>query len=261
MTVAAAVDAALSGEAQVYGLLQAFDEDIRQASCAGEEAERRAQQRRDEAVWEAEQRAEETAQAAVQAAIEACVDVVLRAVAVDAMATWRNRPDGQRSADSRKRRRKASKAKARKQRAAGEQHSAEPEADGDGETEEANSALKAALKRERALQSALTDVQKLLRLARRQKRRETKTARQRGQQEARRDSKAKKAATRKRGQKLERALAHAARRERARTDKGQPRPAGEALHTGERVQARKQQQSELRRRLDAHKQGRQQAAR
>ena len=111
--------------------------------------------------------------------------------------------------------------------------------------------------RERALERALALSEKLLRLARRSKRRDEKTARQRGQQLERRDSKAAKAQKRKRGAKLERALAGAARRERGRINKG-TRPVGEALHTGERTHKRKLTEAEARqaqrRRLNSYKQ-------
>ena len=69
----------------------------------------------------------------------------------------------------------------------------------------------------------------------------------RGKQEARRDSKAMKAASRKRGHKLEKAIKHAAIRERKREKRGKGLPSGEHLHTGERLHARKLAKAAVRR--------------
>lgn len=110
--------------------------------------------------------------------------------------------------------------------------------------------------RERALEQALRQSEKLLRLARRSKRRDGKTAWQRGRQLERRTSKQAKTQKRKRGAKLERSLAGAARRERDRERRGK-QPVGEALHTGERTHKRKLSEAQLRaqtrQRLDSYK--------
>jgi hypothetical protein len=116
--------------------------------------------------------------------------------------------------------------------------------------------------RERELEAALKQTEKLLRLARRSKRRDETTAWQRGRQHERRDSKQAKAQKQKRGARLERALAGAARRERARATKGKAQLTGgstsEPLHTGERK--RKQSEAQLRERalrarLNSYKSG------
>ena len=111
----------------------------------------------------------------------------------------------------------------------------------------------------RALERALKQSEQLLRLARRSKRRDEKTAWQRGRQLERRTSKQSKAQKRKRGARLERALAGAARRERERARKG-TQAVGEPLHTGERAHKRKLSEAQLReqqlrKRLNSYKSG------
>ena len=88
-----------------------------------------------------------------------------------------------------------------------------------------------------AARMALEGRESLLALTRKQLRRETKTAKARWQQLARRDSKAGKKLSRKLFAKKERDAAGAARRERERSRK-RKRPEGEALHSGERKHQR-----------------------
>ena len=127
------------------------------------------------------------------------------------------------------------KSKARKQTKAAAAPDAAPDAvPGTGSLA---AELAAEKRRTAQLEQAVQREHKLLQLSRRSKRRDAKTARQRGQQEARRDAKQSKAQKRKRGAKLARAVAGAARRERERERKGK-RPAGDALHSGERKHQR-----------------------
>ena len=162
-------------------------------------------------------------------AVDACAAVV-------AQYPRRDRPNGQRSAAAKQRRRKQSKQRAGARGGEGSTSGSNGNANGGGGEVEAEGVpqLKQWLL---AARLALKDRESLLALTRKQLRRETKTAKARWQQLARRDSKACKQLSRKLFAKKERDAAGAARRERERSRK-RKRPEGEALHSGERKHQR-----------------------
>ena len=161
--------------------------------------------------------------------------------------TGRDRPNHQRSAAAKQRRRKAAKAKhARTPGIGGEVAADVSEARNEGGGGGAGSddgvagdgSSREQLLRELLMaRRTLKDRDEVLALTRRQLRRETKTAKARHQQLARRGSKAAKTLSRKLFAKQTRAGAGAARRENERKRK-RVQPDGEALHSGQRKHQR-----------------------
>ena len=196
--------------------------------------------------------AAETRRMAEEAAARVLDECIARAV------TWRRKP--QRSAAAKKKRGRA--AAQRKHKRARGHAASKGEAgsdggdgggdgdggtsgggggDGDGDANMRVQALLAELREERekrlATAKALGDRTKVLALTRKHLRRETKTAKARWQQLARKSSKASKKLSRKLFTKQARAVAGAARREQERTRK-RKHPEGEILHSAERKHQR-----------------------
>ena len=151
------------------------------------------------------------------------------------MATWRTRPDGQRSAAAKKRRRKKSGGGRGSDRHGGGGGSDEAPRVGThaAPLEPADASRQELL----TVRRALRDREQVLALTRKQLRRETKTAKARHRQLARRGSKAEKKLSRKLFAKQARGIAGAARKERERIRK-RKQPEGELLHSSARKHQR-----------------------
>ena len=225
------------------------------ADCDARDAARAAARARAAAEEEAAQAAEAEARhgalanAAVEAAAAETLDVVpLGLWAAEAMATWRNRPDGQRSAEAKKKRRKK---KAGSGGGGGGKGTSIGSGDGGAAVGEAavdEAIADGAMGREQLLREllatrqALKDRGEVLALTRRQQRRDAKTAKVRWQKLARRGSKAQKKLSRQLFAKKARGIAGAARKERERIRK-RKQPEGEVLHSSARKHQRRLEQS------------------
>ena len=160
--------------------------------------------------------------AALDTLIDACLDSLLHEWAPEAMATWRNQPDGARSAAAKVRRR----AKRKAQRSARTAAEAQPPAATAAPSDEA---LGAPTLHECELRRALARSEALVRLERKRTRREVRTALHRGKQAERRNGKA---AARKKRAAHWRDVDRATLKDSERARRGK-RPAGEPLHGGE----------------------------
>ena len=187
------------------------------------------------------------ARAAQEAAAEAAAKVAAARDAVapiieellTRVATWRSKP--KRTAEARQRRRRASSQRKRKSArgasdasSSGEAPSGSAPSSDAGEIGPSRDEL---LRQLIATRHALKDRTEVLALTRKQLKRETKTAKARWSQLARRGSKAQKKLSRKLFSKQARAVAGAARREHKRKRK-RKQPESEILHSGERKHQR-----------------------
>ena len=173
---------------------------------------------------------------AAEAAIESCLERLLAESVGEAMASWRNRPNAQRSAASKRRRRRRSTP------SGGSGSGSAAAADGGGEAGPAGGAPQtpreaALLERALTAERALKGRSEVLALTRTQLKRETKTAKLRWQQLARRGAKAQKKLSRKLFAKRAGDVAAAARRENERVRK-RKQPEGDVLHSSERKHQR-----------------------